>query len=379
MARRHKGKSQRRIKDWQVRYEAGEDIDHTTGQHRLAPKEVKLGQDRFASDSDEQTDADIVEGVVTGVFQRGTWVRVAGEELFCGIAKTFRPPEGFEHTSPLAVGDEVRVALPRREHVDGQVELDRNRMDGMILSRAPRRTVLSRPQPISSKRRDEYDDALPEKVIAANMDILLVVMATVKPKFRANLIDRFLIAAERGELSAVLVINKIDLSRPNAATLADLEQRGLTVVMTSAETGEGLDALREKLAGKESVLAGPSGVGKTSLINALIPHAEGQTRRVRAKDERGRHTTSQARIYDLPAPPGGCIVDTPGIRELDVPLEAAELGWYFPQIEALAPQCKFNDCTHTHEPRCAVRAAVESGELPELRYASYLRILESLQ
>ncbi|MBN1555916.1 MAG: ribosome small subunit-dependent GTPase A [Phycisphaerae bacterium] len=372
-----KGKSRRRVKDWQVRYEAGEDVEADLARRQgFSPREVKLGPGALSETADDANDESQRDGMVTGVFRRGVFVRVEGEELFCGLAKTFRPPDGFEHTSPLTVGDEVRVALPRNEHVGGQVHLDRNRMDGMILSRRPRRSLLARPQPRSAKRRDAYDTECFTKALVANMDDLLIVTAVAAPPMRRGLIDRFLIIARRGELEPMLVVNKIDLGEGDEPILADVADQGVRILRCSARTGEGIDELRSALAHRHCVLAGASGVGKTSLLNALVPGTKAATREVRAKDDRGRHTTSQARVYDLHD--GGMIVDTPGLRELGVGITAAELPWYFPEIEAVAPRCKFRDCTHTHEPGCAVRDAVETEQIPPRRYESYLRILESL-
>lgn len=374
-----KGKSKRRVKDWQVRYESGEDVQDTAvNKQKFSPREVKLGDGSFASGgADELAGMQQREGIVMGVFRRGVYVRVAGERLFCGIAKTFRVPEDSRHTSPIAVGDDVTVALSREVHMQGQVHLDRNRMDGMILSRRARRTLLVRPQPRSNKRRGSHDTEVFHKVIAANIDILLIVAATVKPPMRRGLIDRFLIIAERGELLPLLLVNKIDLDCGDEEIINDVAALGVGVLRCSAQTGSGLDALTCELTGKRSVFTGASGVGKTSLINAMIPGVDAATRKVSEKDQRGRHTTSQAVIYDLPA--GGLLIDTPGIRELGVGLTAEELPWYFPEIEQLSAQCKFRNCSHTHEPNCAVRAAAESGEILPRRFASYLRILASIE
>lgn len=373
-----KGKSSRRVKDWQTRYEAGEDVEGDLARRtKFSPREVKLGPGAFGGgQSDEPANQERREGMVTGVFRRGAFVRVEGEELFCGMAKTFRPPDGFEYTSPLAVGDEVTVSPSRQDHVSGQTHLDRNRMDGMILSRQPRRTLLSRPQPRSAKRRDDYDAQCFEKVLVVNMDVLLIVAAVASPPIRRGLIDRFLIIAQRGELTPVLVLNKIDLGEPDEHIMADVAEQGVTIVRCSAQTGAGLDELRAELVHKRCVLAGASGVGKTSLINAIVPGVDAATREVRVKDDRGRHTTTQAKIYELAG--GGMIVDTPGLRELGVGITSAELPWYFPEFAPLAPRCKFRDCTHTHEPGCAIQAAVETGEVLPRRYESYLRILETL-
>jgi len=130
------------------------------------------------------------------------------------------------------------------------------------------------------------------------------------------------------------------------------------------------------IGGRRSVLAGASGVGKSTLVNALVPGANLPTGPVRQKDQRGRHVTAAASVHELPG--GGLIVDTPGIRELAMGIEATELPWYFPEIAELTPRCRFNDCTHSHEPGCAVRAAVEAGAISARRYRSYLRILETL-
>ncbi len=372
-----KGKSKRRIKDWQVRLEAGEDVEGARARkQKFSPRDVKLGQGAFGGgEAETASDRRQETGMVTGVFRRGAFVRLAGKEWFCGVAKTFRPPEGSAG-SPLTIGDDVTVALTRAEHIAGRASLDRNRMEGMILSRRPRRTLLARPQPRSAKRRGLYDEQCPLKAIAANMDGLLIVSATARPAPRRGLIDRFCILAERGGLTPVLVVNKIDLAGADESLLAGLCEQGVEIHRCSARSGAGVEALRPVLAGRRSVLAGASGVGKTSLMNVLVPGAAAATREVRDKDDRGRHTTSQARIYDLPD--GGLLVDTPGLRELGVGITPAELPWYFPEFEAFQPQCKFRDCTHTHEPACAVRDAVEAGELPRHRYESYLRILDTL-
>ncbi|MCD6365787.1 MAG: ribosome small subunit-dependent GTPase A, partial [Planctomycetes bacterium] len=280
-----------------------------------------------------------------------------------------------EDTSALAVGDDVTVALTRQDHSDAS-DADRDRADGMILSRGPRRSALARPRPRSSRRRGAYDDQTFDKVIAANIDVLLIMVATRDPPLRHGLIDRYLIIAERGELTPLLVLNKIDLGRGDETVLADFETLGIDIFLCSAETGEGVEDLASALKGKRSVVAGASGVGKTTLINRMIPGADAVTRRIRGKDGRGRHTTSAAVVYDLPG--GGMIVDTPGIRELGMELQPDELPWYFPEFEALAPGCRFNNCTHTHEGDCAVRRAVETGQIPARRYKSYLNILATL-
>lgn len=377
MARR-KGKSQRRIKDWYSRFVSGEEDGGPVARRQklTSRREVKLPPARLDADADAMTvglgDLPKVEGMVVGFFPGGAAVRMDGADMLCGIAKTFRAPDG---ASAVAIGDNVTVAVTRDEHADAAAP-DRDRTDGMILSRELRRTVLARPQPRSGKYREAYDDETFEKVIAANMDVLLIVAATRRPALSHGLIDRFLIIAERGELTPVLVINKIDLGRPDEQVLGDFEALGIEIVFCSAASGEGLDALSAALASKRSVLAGASGVGKTTLVNTLLPGVNAATRTIRDKDNRGRHTTTAGVLYDLSC--GGIIIDTPGIRELGMTLGADELPWYFPEFEALAGECHFNDCTHTHEPTCAVIAAVESGAISTRRYESYLRLVETL-
>jgi ribosome biogenesis GTPase len=165
-------------------------------------------------------------------------------------------------------------------------------------------------------------------------------------------------------------------------------------IFISAATGQGMDLLRTRLAGKRTVLAGASGTGKSTIINALVPGALAATRPIRMKDQRGRHTTAAAAVYDLsplaqagqaPAAEGsapysgGLLVDTPGVRELGMEMEPGELSWYFPEFEPFARNCHFNDCSHTHEPQCAVITAVEQGTISARRYESYLRLAETIQ
>ena len=376
MARR-KGKSRSRVKDWDHRFRRGhpEELDEAHDVESLQPQRVKLGPDR-ASAGPEDTALEgrpRAEGMVTGMFRGGACVRVAGEDLPCRIAGTFRAPKGF---TALAVGDDVTVVLTTSGHLSGDRSLDKDRADGVILTRLPRRTALARPPGYRGKRRGRYDEAGAEKVIVANMDVLLIVVATRQPAIRPALIDRFCIVAERGEMEPVVVFNKTDLGGPDQEVVAELESGQIRLVRCSAATGEGFGELLPAIQGRRNVLAGASGVGKSTLVNALVPGADLATRQVRSKDDRGRHMTASATVHELPG--GGLIVDTPGVRELAMGIDAAELPWYFPEMAEVAGACRFNDCSHTHEPDCAVRDAVEAGGISLRRYHSYLRILESL-
>ncbi len=407
--RKGKGKAGRRIKNWHGRLRAGENPDDIAHRgQKPGTRAVKLPPARLESPEENLDDLPKIEGLVIGVYRRAVSVLLEGQICYCAIAKTFRAPP---LASALAVGDIVTVALVIDLNAPARSDIDKERMDGFILTRRARMTALSRPKPMSAKRIDQYQTKIFEQVIAANMDQLLIVASMTQPKFRRRLIDRYLIVAERGELAPLLVVNKVDLQQPSERLLDDMRSLGLDVLCCSAETGEGLDALRGRLAGKRSVLAGASGVGKSTLVNALIPKADATTRTVRAKDMRGRHTTVAAAVYYLPdppaapeapgqaggetaspqatsddqpplpfdIPPGGMLVDTPGIRELGFTIDATELAWYFPEFEPFVHQCHFSNCTHTHEPDCAVIAAVEAGEVPARRFESYLMIRESLE
>jgi ribosome biogenesis GTPase len=236
---------------------------------------------------------------------------------------------------------------------------------GAIASVARRRSVLSRPGPAGGRHR-----AGPEHVLAANIDLLVAVQAARQPPFRRGLVVRYLAMARRGGVQPCLVVNKCDLEREDIvrAWTRDLDPPALRV---SAATGEGVDALRACLAGRVSVLAGPSGVGKTSLLRRLYPDVAAAVGAVGGPRGQGRHTTTASRMYRLPG--GGWLVDTPGIRELglfddDGPEDL------FPDIAALAAGCRFRDCRHLREPGCAVRAAVAAGGLDPERYRQYARL-----
>lgn len=282
-------------------------------------------------------------------YGRLAYVELDGVEHLCHVDGKLVRGKG----SVLAPGDRVRV----EEDAGGRVVRDM----------APRRSKLSRPA--------VGHDA--EKVFAANVDVLLVIAAAAKPRFKIGLVDRFLIAAEVGGVQPVLCVNKMDLvEEPPAAVAAYRDV--VPVFELSCETGEGIEPVRAHIEGKTAVAAGHSGVGKSSLINRLCPGLDIATQAVSRENEKGRHTTSYARLYRLDA--DTAIIDTPGIRQIGLwGVSHAELDFYFPELERLAPQCKFRDCTHLHEPGCAVQAAVESGAIPLQRFQSYVRIREHLE
>lgn len=235
--------------------------------------------------------------------------------------------------------------------------------EGIIERIEPRHGVLSR----QSRGR--------QHVIVANVDQLVIVASAAEPYLKPNLIDRFLVSAEHGHLRAILCINKADLIDP--ASLQPLigvyAQMGYEVLLVSARSGRGVDRLRKRLTGNQSVVAGQSGVGKSSLLNAVQPGLGLAVATVSAETQKGRHTTTTARL--LPLDGGGHVVDTPGIRQFQLwDMVPAEIAGLYRDLRPLVSQCAFPDCTHNHESGCAVKDAVADGWLDARRYESYLHL-----
>jgi ribosome biogenesis GTPase len=262
-------------------------------------------------------------------------------------------------TSDLAViGDRVMV----ERLTDGT---------GAIGEVLPRRSRFSRRQPGPR-------GAWREDVMVANPDLVVPVFAVERPPPNPRLIDRFLVVAEYNEVPALLVANKVDLVDADAAraTFEPYRRIGYDVLYASAKRGIGIDELRERLAGRLSIVTGPSGVGKSTLLNALQPGLQLATGEVSDALNKGRHTTTHAELLPINHESGGYVADTPGIRELGLwEIPPSELAWSFPEFRDHLGGCAFNDCTHLHEPRCVLRAAVEGGLVSEQRYDSYRRML----
>lgn len=244
--------------------------------------------------------------------------------------------------------------------------------EGYIKTVLPRRTILSREDHLHKRK---------EQLIAANVDQVIITLSVVSPHLKPFLADRYIIAAEKGGISPVLVINKIDLlsEDPREKELFDLfvstyRELGYTVIPLSCQTDEGIDLLKEAMKDKTSVFSGQSGTGKSSLINKVtgIDQATGDIIR---KTNKGMHTTTSPRL--VPLLEGGFCIDTPGIRSFGVwQLAREEVESYFHEIFAKKAECRFTSCTHTHEPDCAVIKAAREGTISPLRYESYIKLLD---
>ena len=219
-----------------------------------------------------------------------------------------------------------------------------------------------------------------EQIVAVNLDQLVIVVSTRNPALRTGFIDRALVMALKGDMESVICFNKIDLdpegvTRPTAQVYQNL---GYRVCCTSAKTGEGIERFEEVLKEREAVVVGQSGVGKSSLLNRIDPGLSIKTRDLMQKHDRGRHTTATVQLYRLKE--GGYVADTPGIKELQLwQIDRAELAGFFVEMEPLIGQCQFRNCIHLHEPECAVRRAVEQGEIAQIRYNGYRRIMETME
>lgn len=283
-----------------------------------------------------------------------------GEELPCRIKGNFRI-RGIRTTNPVAVGDIVTVA----ESADDA---------DYIVGIEPRRNYIIRRASNLSKE---------SHILASNLDLALLVVSIRDPFTPTTFIDRFLATAEAYNVPAALVLNKSDLwdedDRELAAGISYLYNSiGYPVYETSTMTRAGIEELCAFLHGKTTLLAGNSGVGKSSLINALVPGADLRTGRISDMHHTGTHTTTFSELVDLPG--GGEIIDIPGVKGFGtIDFEPSEVSHFFPEIFRKGLECKFGDCKHTGEPGCAVLPAVERHEISESRYASYLSILEELE
>lgn len=296
----------------------------------------------------------------------GSWYQVKtvdGGFYQARMKGVFKMDEDITSTNPIAVGDIVEV-----------VEEEKEAANAMITEIAPRRNYIVRSSP--HKRSHKH-------IVAANLDQAVLVCTIKEPRTSRGFIDRFLVTAAAYHIPAVLVFNKKDLlkekDREKFLEMADVyTDIGYPVLLISAAKGEGITEVQEVLKDKVTLMSGHSGVGKSSLINQLLPGMQLRTKEVSGWSGKGLHTTTFAEMFDLPG--GGQIIDTPGLREfgiIDIP--KTELSHYFLEMQSYITQCQFNNCLHINEPGCAVKAAVEEGEIDTDRYISYATILETIE
>lgn len=280
-----------------------------------------------------------------------------GEEVSCRIKGSFRI-KGIRTTNPVAVGDMVEISL-RDEETE------------YITSILPRKNYIIRRASNLSKE---------SHILGANLDQAILVASLIDPETPLTFIDRFLATSEAYNVPAKLVINKSDLWDRDTRELAEAikalyDSLGYPTLIVSASTGEGIEQLKEEVKDKISLMAGNSGVGKSSLINILAPDACLRTGAVSVQHHTGMHTTTFSEMVDLPE--GGQLIDIPGVKGFGViDFEAEEVSHFFPEIFRYGRECKYGNCRHIGEPGCAVRPAVEDHHIAESRYASYLSILE---
>jgi ribosome biogenesis GTPase len=357
--------------DYAEHFDRHEQRESRSERKRLRAKDrsqyKKTDQDQRKKLAETPQEAPDAIGRVVAIVSQDVSVAIEGRVLTCTLRGTLKQ-ERQRRKNLLTIGDMVHVQYCGTDQ-------------GVITYVEPRQTQLARADNLSRQK---------EHLIAANIDQVLITVSVVTPAFKPAIIDRYLIAARQGRMDAIVLINKIDMlvedsEDPHVAVQQELYTEakeayalaGITLHAVSTITGEGLEELRQLMAGKTSVFSGQSGVGKSSLINTLVG-TNLTTRHAVAKTRKGAHTTTTAQL--LPLPEGGWVIDTPGIRSFGLwQLEQADLALHFAEIQQYAGGCFFANCTHTHESQCAVIEAVEEEKIHPLRYASYCSLLAQLQ
>ena len=288
-----------------------------------------------------------LEGIITRSQSGFYAVATESGQLICELRGKLK--KGRRTGDVAAVGD--KVILSKLD--DGS---------GMIEEIKPRHSLFTRLAPTP---QGEY-----QQILIANLDQAVLVFACAEPAPRLGMLDRFLVISEKQGVPVLVVANKTDLVSLEGGRYSSL---GYTVIYTSAKTGFGVEGLKEKVIGKLSLFTGPSGAGKSSLLNVIQPGLGLSVRNVSSATSKGRHTTVVRQMFALDE--GGYVADTPGLKALALyDIEPEELDGYFPEMRPLVEECSFSDCTHVHEPGCAVLGAVKDGRVHPERYQSYLRM-----
>ena len=301
-----------------------------------------------------------MEGIV--IKSTGSWYSVLspdGTQTECRLKGKFKI-SGIRTTNPLAVGDRVGFHVLQEENA------------GLITKIFPRKNHIIRKATKLSKE---------SHILAANLDQAIIIVTLAKPRTSTGFIDRFLITAEANHIPAMIIFNKIDLyDDKRMLALENLKniyaEAGYASIQVSALTGENTELVKDLLKEKTSLLAGHSGVGKSALINCIEQGLDLKTKPISKVHQKGVHTTTYARMFKLSF--GGFIIDTPGIKEFGlIDIEHSTLGERYPEMRALMHECRYANCTHLHEPDCAVKAAVQKGKFSNIRYDGYVRIMSN--
>lgn len=311
-----------------------------------------------------------IKGVVFKIESKDYYIYDSGEQIRCNLPGRFQ--KEFNLKKDKLYNLDIAV-------VGDEVEYDLNKDNtGTIAKVGKRKNYISRKAP-RIKGAGQRGERL-EQVIASNIDSVFIVSSTSNPSFNNRFVDRLIVSAESAGININIVINKTDLGIDDDVSYFKDVYTGLgyNVYLTSVFAGESVEKMRSGLEGKVNLFFGPSGVGKSSLLNALYPELNFRVGEVSASTSKGKHTTVTSVMTNVGE--NTFIIDTPGIREFDpYGLRKEDLGHYFREISEIAPDCKFNTCTHNHEPGCAVIAAVEEGKIAQERYVSYFNLLETIE
>ena len=351
----------RQFKDQSDKLEDSRTGERVSGKGRLTRKRTVAGAAQ-ENEAGFQVELEVDEarckqGRVISVHGLGSFVRVADGTIYrCtvrGVLKSLATD--LQHV--VVAGDHVAIEVGGAGHDEEQA---------VIVRVDARRNQISR----TSRKR--------QQVLVSNIDFVCIVASAAEPQLKPNLIDRYLISAEKANIDPIIVINKADL-----VNVADLQpvigvwaQMGYPVLLTSTETGLGVERLKRMVSGRDSVVTGQSGVGKSSLLNVIEPGLQLRVGTVSDENQKGRHTTTAAKL--IPLENGGHLIDTPGIRQFQLwDVIPEEVAGYFRDLRPFINGCRFPDCTHTHEDDCAVKWAVADGKLDVRRYESYVQIKDS--